>query len=219
MRASILTGALLFSYISVAAQDSLGISGMNPAIDSILLVKNDTSQVQAVHIDSNFTELKTATIEATNDNMKKSKYRSPVKAGLYSAIIPGLGQAYNRQYWKIPLIYIGGGVLIGFCDYFNNHYKEYRDLYNKEKLKNSSFQDPENYGDYRDWYRKKRDRFILYTGVVYAANIVDAMVYAYFSEFDISNNLSLKVSPVIDYPQYASMGGSLSYGMSFKLKF
>jgi hypothetical protein len=220
LKASILTGAFLFSNNSVFTQDSIAFADSIRQTDSVLLVKNDSTLVEAVSLDTNFTENETADKKVMDDSLRVKKIRSPKIAGLYSAIIPGLGQAYNHKFWKIPLIYIGGGLLIYDCIWYNDMYNESLDLYNKEYFKPADKQDTElreYYKSARDFYRKKRDRLLLYTGLLYAANIVDAIVDAYFSEFDISDDLSLKVQPAITYPEYAM--GNLSFGMSIRLKF
>jgi hypothetical protein len=217
---SILTGALLFSNTAIFSQDSTSFADTNQIPNSSLLVKNDTTLSKSVSLDTNFTENDTAHKKAKDDTMRVIKYRSPKIAGLYSAIIPGLGQAYNHKYWKIPFVYAGGGVLIGYSIYYNNRYNEYKSLCSEEYFYPSipgSTVNLEKYKRGRDFYRKKRDRLLLFTGLLYAANIVDAIVDAYFTEFDISDNLSLKVTPVVTYPEYAL--GNISCGMSLRLNF
>jgi hypothetical protein len=218
IKASILTGALLFSTDLVFSQDSLIVADILPKNDSLLLVKKDTSPVQAASLDTTFAAHDSLNIAAIAKKMKKNKLRSPIKAGLYSAIVPGLGQAYNHKYWKIPFIYVGGGILISVCDYYNNYYNEYLDLYNKEVFNPKGTQNnKDNYARIRDEAGRRRNRFILYTGLLYVANVVDAVVDAYFSEFDISDDLSLKVRPAMAYSEYAM--GNFSYGMSIQIKF
>lgn len=219
IKASILTGALLFcATIKVSANDSLVIYTNSVENDSAVLVKNDTSYAQPIVIDTTFiAKAPPIEIEKT-DTMKLHKYRSPKKAGLYSAIIPGLGQAYNHKYWKIPIIYIGGGFLVHYCIHYNDLYNKNLKLYNEEYFspggKKSIYDD---YALYRDGYRKYRDRFILFTSLLYVANVVDAIVDAYFADFDISNDLSMDVKPSITYPEFTP--GNFSYGVSFCLNF
>jgi hypothetical protein len=215
LKASILTGALLFIDSAILAQDSITYADTIQANDSLLLVTNDSNLVQAVQIDTNFIETDTAKLGAMIGNFKKKKYRSPVKAGLYSAIIPGLGQAYNHKYWKIPFIYAGFGVLGYYAVRLNDRYQYFQDLYNEDYF--GQQQSLDLYKLNKDYFRRNRDRFVLFLGLLYAANVVDAIVDAYFSEFDISDDLSLKVQPTITYPEFAM--GNLSYGMSIRFNF
>lgn len=221
IKASILTGALLFcATIKVSANDSLVISTYSVENDSAVLVKNDTSYAQPIVIDTTFiAKAPPIEIEKT-DTMKLHKYRSPKKAGLYSAIIPGLGQAYNHKYWKIPIIYIGGGLLVYYCVDQYNYYQKYIKLFNEEKFKPNNQQNENNitlYGTNRDIARKNYERLLLFSGLVYVANVVDAVVDAYFADFDISNDLSLDVKPAIIYPEFTP--GNFSYGVSFCFNF
>jgi hypothetical protein len=137
---------------------------------------------------------------------------------MYSAIVPGLGQAYNHKYWKIPIIYVGGGTLLYFFNYENTHFKDYKRKYEAEYYNpNQNTDSLNNYGLGRDFYRNWRDRFFLYTTLLYAANVIDAMVDAYFFNFDISDNLTMKIEPDINYPVLAM--GNLSYGFKLSFKF
>ncbi len=113
--------------------------------------------------------------------------RSPLKAVLYSAVVPGLGQVYNKAYWKIPVIWAFGGYFIYEIARNNNKYIDYRDAY-------VNSQSPENLnGDtrlktLRDFYRDQRDQFYLYAALVYLINIFDAYVDAHLFDFDVSDN-------------------------------
>jgi hypothetical protein len=216
----ILPGALFFCEINVFSQDSIVFANsLNPP-DSSLLVNNDTIKPEQTSFETNFTTKDTTHKNSIEDSMRINKHPSPNLAGLYSAIIPGLGQAYNHKYWKIPFIYAGGGILIYYVVGQNNFYKDFKKKYEEEYFKPPEQQNGkllENYGLNRDIARKNRDRLLLFTGLVYAANIVDAIVDAYFSEFDISDDLSMKLKPAITYPEFAL--GNFSYGFSMSLNF
>ena len=86
--------------------------------------------VSAQKRDSSFISLKGGEITGVQEKKPVSDtYHSPRKAALYSAVFPGLGQWYNRKYWKVPLVYAGYATL-GYFVYFNNtHYVSYRDAY------------------------------------------------------------------------------------------
>lgn len=136
-------------------------------------------------------------------------HHSPPKATLYSAIIPGLGQAYNQQYWKIPVIYALAGTCVYFVWYNNDQYNFYREKYYylvdyKKRNPNGDISDWEPL--YRneealkratDYYRRYRDLSAIGVIVVYALNILEANVSAHFFEYDISDNLSLQLTPSV----------------------
>jgi len=131
------------------------------------------------------------------------EYHSPGKAALFS-LIPGGGQVYNKSYWKIPIIY-GGLILFGgFAIKNNNEYVKYKDeainRFNNDTIIN--FPDLSNTEvlDSKDFYERKRNLNILMFVGVYILNIVDASVDAYFFEYDISPDLSLRAEPFIRPP-------------------
>ena len=146
----------------------------------------------------------------------------PARASLFSALVPGLGQAYNGDYWKIPIFYTGF-VVSGYCWSFNQtQYKRYRDMYKQAVL------DPENYTGhltpdnikwYRDQHRRLRDYSILATALIYVLNIVDANVFAHFSNFDISDDISLKVEPATIKPIVTkpAMNNYMTQSFGFKM--
>jgi len=139
---------------------------------------------------------------------------SPRKATIYSAILPGLGQIYNRKYWKVPLVY-GGFVTLGyFINFNNNQYTIYRqaysDLIDNDPNTNSflnlkvnpSFLQPDRITQFtdalraqKDYWRRNRDLLVISTAVFYAVNIIDASVDAHFFGFDIGDNLTINWTP------------------------
>jgi hypothetical protein len=121
---------------------------------------------------------------------------SPRKATLYSTFLPGLGQAYNKQYWKIPIIYAGFGGLIYAVSFNNTEMKRFKKAY-------TDFPDNEFEGvpqdqllDYIDYYRRYRDLSVIGMVFLWGLNIIEANVNAHFYDYDISRNLSLKVTPL-----------------------
>ncbi|MCV6629317.1 MAG: DUF5683 domain-containing protein [Flavobacteriaceae bacterium] len=136
---------------------------------------------------------------------------SPVKAAFYSAVLPGLGQVYNKKYWKVPIVYglIGGGI------YF---YKRNDDLYDRYrtafKRRKAGFEDDEFWGvdsagnplstprlsdqglqDGQERFQRSRDLSLLLTVVFYALNILDANVDAHLRQYNVNDKLSLRVQP------------------------
>ncbi len=130
-----------------------------------------------------------------NDTIKSVKIlksKSPTKAMLLSALLPGLGQFYNESYWKIPVIYGLAGYFIYEFKQNDRNYRYYKDLF----IQSVQFSG----GDYRykrlrDFYRDQRDLFGIYLFVLYLANIVDAYVDAHLYNFDVGENLSVRVLP------------------------
>ncbi len=127
---------------------------------------------------------------------------APSKAAFYSAILPGLGQAYNKKYWKIPIVYaaIGTGIYV----YLDNDktYNRYRDIY-KRRL--AGFTDDEFYGDgptpkvsneglirAQNTLRRNKELSLLITFGLYALNIIDANVDAHLLQYNLDENLALK---------------------------
>lgn len=127
---------------------------------------------------------------------------APAKAAFYSALVPGLGQAYNKKYWKIPIVYAGLGAGIYFYSWNNKKYHEFRDEY-KRRL--AGTEDP-NHPIYsgldndrliraQQFHQRNRDLSALITAGIYILNIVDANVDAHLMQFNVNENLS--VSPDI----------------------
>ncbi len=139
--------------------------------------------------------------DSTNKDTLKEKNNKPQKAALYSTLLPGLGQAYNQKYWKIPIVY---GVL-GILSYmaYSNH-KEYKIF--RDDLRRRYDNDPNtetvfpNINDQviksqREFYRRNRDLFIIIGVIGYCLNILDAYVDAHLKGFSVSDKLSIKPLP------------------------
>jgi len=120
---------------------------------------------------------------------------APAKAAFYSAILPGLGQAYNKKYWKIPLVYGAIGTSLYFYADNNKKYHQYRDAY-KRRL--AGFNDDEfQYLDNdrliaaQRLFQRNRDISLLFTAAFYILNIVDANVDAHLIQFNVNDKLTL----------------------------
>lgn len=123
---------------------------------------------------------------------------APAKAAFYSALVPGLGQAYNKKYWKIPIIYAGLGVGIYSYSFNQKKYHEYRDEY-KRRLAGTNNPNHPIYGDLDDdrlinaqkFHQRNRDLSALITAGIYILNIIDANVDAHLMQFNVNENLSI----------------------------
>ena len=130
------------------------------------------------------------------------KKHNPKTAILCSALLPGLGQVYNHKYWKVPLVYGAGGAMVYTFYYNQSKYKKFKDAYaegdpQKIYIIDGYQRTYEQLPQGRDWYRRYRDLSFFGFAAVYFLNIVDAMVDAYFTEFDVSDDLTLKIHPSI----------------------
>lgn len=150
------------------------------------------------------------------------KLHSPKKAAIMSAIIPGLGQIYNKKYWKLPIIY----GAYGYATYslINNHkfYVKYRDAYAQrvDDIEDNETLLPEYKTEdlriIKNIYWKDRDlNFLILIGL-HALNILDAAVDAHLFYFDISDDLTFNIKPS---SQQLSFGSSQAAGITFSLNF
>lgn len=149
------------------------------------------------------------------------------KATVLSAIFPGAGQIYNKSYWKLPIVW-GGMAAFGYIiDYNNRGYQRFKNAYNALTDGDPNTVD-EFQGRYdasflqntRDSYRRYRDLGIIMISGFYLLNIIDAHVEAYLRRYDISDNLSMRVEPVMmDAPVTTARSGVNGMGMSMKLNF
>ncbi|MDU8886551.1 DUF5683 domain-containing protein [Yeosuana sp. MJ-SS3] len=160
------------------------------------------------------------TVEAASVESKPFDPLSPSTAAFYSAVLPGLGQAYNKKYWKIPIIYAALGTSIYFYIDNNNEYHRYRDAY-KRRL--AGFKDDEFYGRVTDdglrnaqkQLNKNREISILVTIGIYALNIIDANVDAHLLQYNVDDNLSLRPHYKINEFDYKSSDVGLTLNFQF----
>jgi hypothetical protein len=123
----------------------------------------------------------------------------PAKAAFYSAVLPGLGQAYNNSHWKIPIIYIGAAFIVQQVNY-NNYYYNYA-VRNMRIIDNDSERAPIEGRDFSSYERiaerarRERDYMIIIGIGVYALNIVDAYVEAHLKDFDLNDDLAMRIRP------------------------
>lgn len=159
-----------------------------------------------------------------------STWDKPAKAALFSAIIPGAGQVYNRAYWKVPIVYATGAVLAYFYIDNNNNFQDYRQAYiwrvdqdptTVDQFENTpglDLQNPnaENNLKYRrDFWRRNRDLTIIVSVAAYTLQIAEAYVHAHLKDFDVSDELALRVQP--NLLPLRSQPGSLTPGLTLTL--
>lgn len=185
-------------------------------------------------------------LKASNDTVAKRKkrdwatWRPNAKRAMWLAIVlPGAGQIYNRKYWKIPIVY-GGFVGCIYAMRWNNqmfkdYSQAYMDIMDDDPNTQSYNQflhlgaqiDQTNIERYKTLFKNRKDRYRRWRDMsffslmaVYALSVIDAYVDASLSEFDISNNLSLKVEPtIISNKAYNNPLKNNSLGLSCSLNF
>jgi hypothetical protein len=147
---------------------------------------------------------------------------NPKKSALYSAILPGAGQLYNRQYWKIPVVYAGVAVATYFIIDNSRQYQRFRKGY-IARINNANVQDEftrlGSESDVKSYvqanqtlYRKYLDMTILFTGLGYTLQVLDALTFAHLKNFDVSQNISMRMQPV------AMPNGDPGFGLVMNLK-
>lgn len=137
------------------------------------------------------------------------------KAMWYSVLCPGLGQIYNRSYWKVPIIYGGGAVFSYLIAWQGRMYKEYSTAYYdfmdadpKTNSYESIFRNINGTDEWkaktlqqkRNYYRRYRDMCVFGIGILYVLNIMDAFVDGHLYDFNVSEDLSLRIEPVVKTP-------------------
>ena len=152
---------------------------------------------------------------ASFSNLKNKEWH-PKRSWWMSAILPGLGQAHNHKYWKIPIIYTIFAGAYYMIDDNNFKYKIYKDAYAAFKTEGPPVWSPRitetQLKDLMDFYRRNRDFSIIIGAVFYLMNIVDASVDANLMDFDISEDLSLRISPEM---QNVKINTKKAFGLKF----
>jgi len=185
---------------------------LNIILLTILFLTGTNLQAQLIDAD---------TLQVTQqltEQEAEEEVHSPRKATMYSAILPGLGQAYNKKYWKIPLIYIGFGTIGYFINWNNENYQLFRVGYQHLTDGNPETQDylkieavrrinydvdnPTDFNNLKnalsrrqDYYRRNRDLLIISFVGFYGLNIIDASVDAHLFDFDIGDDLTMNWQP------------------------
>lgn len=182
---------------------------------STLLFSQDTQTEVDLITDSTFIE--------TDENIQLFEEVSeldPQRAALLSAMVPGMGQAYNKQFWKVPIVYGGLTAFGHFIDYNNKLYHAFRNAAIAEATGEiNPFDGTASTVDIlirnRDGFRRNRDYLIILGSVFYLLNIVDAHVSAHLDEFNVNDGLAISFEPSIQQtPMYTQ-----AIGASVILKF
>ena len=197
--------------------------------------EEDENKVQepppATEIDSLTTDMqeKGITVQEVTFEKKRINPLAPSKAAFYSAVLPGLGQIYNKRYWKVPIVYgaIGTGIYVYSIN--NTEYNRARDAF---KRRRAGFTDDEFYDingdgvgpdissealqDAQEARQRDRDLALVITIALYALNIIDANVDAHLKQYNVDQDLSLDFKPYLDLNPWTN---EPNYGMALLIKF
>ncbi|MDR2235369.1 MAG: DUF5683 domain-containing protein [Chryseobacterium sp.] len=202
------------SYAQVAPIDTARIQ--EPPKDSIVSVKPARSAAKPSKTEAKII----ADLEQANGPTRKTIKLNPTRAGLYSAVLPGLGQYYNKKYWKIPVVWGAVGAGVGIAIWNDNQYKKYRGYYiaklngtPNEFVDSNPGLDKRALANAQDRSKRQRDYAIAITGLIYILNIMDAVVDAHL--YESRHDPDLTFSPTVIQDQYGFLppksGLSLSY--------
>lgn len=200
----------------------------------LLLFSFVLSALHAQETVSDTLRIDTVLTKKQKRKLKKNEIKGPIdplkpsKAAFYSAVLPGLGQAYNKRYWKIPLVWGALGAGIYFITYNDGQYNNFRSAF---KRRQAGFTDDEYYDlglagepdfsdealqDAQERFQRDRDLSLLITIGLYALNIIDANVDAHLKQFNVDENLSMDIKP---YLHWEEQYGQAHYGLALQIKF
>jgi len=154
-------------------------------------------------------------------NFERGKYPNPAKSTIYSILLPGLGQIYNGEAWKLPLYY---GLMAGSIHYWidnNVQYHRWKWIHNMATVDDDTVERPPQTGEtakyYRDVFRRYRDYSVLAFALSYLLQVVDANVFAYMQDFEVTDDIAFRMQPSVI--QQDGLPLSPAVGMSFGLRF
>ncbi|MCX8532946.1 DUF5683 domain-containing protein [Chryseobacterium luquanense] len=194
---------LLFTFFLLLS--GLAFSQTNPR-DTVRLEHYATDSIPAAKPQASAEVIKE--IEKANAPAKlRVKKLNPTKAGLYSAVLPGLGQVYNKKYWKVPIVLGAVGTGAGIAVWNQNQYEKYREYYiaklngaPNDFLKRNPTLDATALGNAQDRMKRQRDYAIAITGLIYILGIVDAVVDAHL--YEGRKDPDLTFAPAVIYDDY-----------------
>jgi len=186
------------------------------------ITKTDTVFIPVLGTDSLPKSFTAASIDTTQPTKKKK--HSAARAVWMSAVLPGLGQAYNKKYWKIPIVYAGFAGL-GYAVYYTaNNFYGARNAYRLQVDGNpatigsyNGITASETLITYRDYYKRFLDISAICLVLWYGLNLVDAAVDGHLFHYDMSDKLSFQVEPVIQF-NTALTASQTSFGLRFSVK-
>ncbi len=148
---------------------------------------------------------------------ESNKNPHPGRATLYSALLPGLGQIYNGELYKVPIYWGGLMVSVHCLTLYDTNYKRFKRIHNEATNPDGNYTGPvsgETAKWYRDVYRRYRDYSIVATALVYLLQVIDANVFAYMHGFEVSDDITMNIEPAVIAPDntYAMNSGAGAFG-------
>ncbi len=158
---------------------------------------------------------------------ESEKEPDPGRATIYSVLLPGLGQIYNGELYKAPIYWGGLMISVDFLIKNNMNYKRFKRIHNEATTPDSGYNESisgETAKWYRDVYRRYRDYSIVATAAVYLLQVIDANVFAYMHDFEVTDDISMKVSPAViapynDYAFHMPSSGNNSSAFGMRIGF
>jgi len=156
---------------------------------------------------------------------KSDRQPEPARSTVYSLLLPGLGQIYNGEFWKLPIYYSMMAASVHFWIDNDVQYRRWKWIHNMATTDDETVERPpqtaENAKYYRDLYRRYRDYSILAFALSYLIQVIDANVFAYMQDFEVTDDITMHVEPTVSPMQFAATGpaAGMSVGMSIGLRF
>lgn len=200
----LLLANLASAQVDSTATDSLSLEDIAP--------ENYTPKAERIYTDS---------IVAGDKSVEQGDH-SPSKAAMLSSTFPGMGQVYNKKYWKVPIVYAAMGAAVYAIIWNQDQYKIYEQAFYSQidnDQSNDQFAgvyDQRQLIELQNFYRQQRDLSIILGAVAYGLNVLDAYVDAHLFYYDVSDDLSLRWEPTIMNNQNLS---ALSFGFGVTLTF
>ena len=237
VKATVVTLCVVILFMqSAVAQDTV----RNSSVHSVVVGANDTIPTK-VHKNAASKALRRSTgIVAPNpvvekhtpetvsskDTMPAVSQHSPTKAMWMSAALPGLGQVYNKQAWKIPIIYAGAAGVTYFAITNYQGKEKFRKEYINRQNGNTdalleryvNYPDANIYSIYQS-YNRNFQLSIIVGGLFYVLNIIDAYVYGHLFDFEINDDLSLVLRPNVDFFSYGEGFSTCATGLTLHVRF
>jgi hypothetical protein len=147
------------------------------------------------------------------------------KATTLSLVFPGAGQVYNQNYWKLPIV-VGGTAILGYVINWNNRgYQRFKTAYNQRMDPSLVDEFKGQFGEQylansRDAYRRNRDLCIIFMGLFYIVQVIDAHATAHMKTYDVSDDLSrVTFAPSMDRLYSYQTGSVNTFGFSLSMRF
>lgn len=213
---------VFLAYTSMVAQTNDSIAAPDTLRSSKTLLKSQAVPVDTPVIGKSVIEKTDKPVGIEQDSLKAARKqefrqtRNPKTAVRRSLVLPGWGQAYNHRYWKIPIVYAGFATTTYFIIDQNKQFQIYKDAVKCKSYGTCVDEFPDDdittLIDYREYYRRNRDLSVIITGLWYTLQAVDAYIDAHMMGFDVSDDLTLNLGPMLMFDP--NRGPTLSSGLT-----